>query len=117
MYNLHPIIQLAIATEFLIDPKAKSSQIRGDARHLKGNALQWGIAPRLIIRREDAKVVTKQHIVVAKVNDAIITRKITRNKYQFNLVILAIVHAQITHHAQHLVAVGIVKRMCKLGHW
>ena len=116
MYNFHAILYLAILTVNAIGPKTEASKISSNARHLEGDGLKRRIAPRLVIRRIDAQVVTQHHIVIGKIYDTIVAVEIARQENHLHLLVLTIVHIVVFHHAQHVVVTHIVEPMRNLGH-
>ena len=103
-------------TEYRVCPKAKTGKVGSDAGHLEGNCLQWGITPRLIIRRIDTQIIAQHHIIVCHVNNTIITVKITGQEYHLHLLVFPVMHVVVFHHAQHIVMAHIMEPVSNLGH-
>ena len=68
------------------NPQTNACQGRGEGGNPEGKSLQRGIAPRLIIGREQRQVHAAEKVVVGHVEDAVVPVKVRRDKVDFNLV-------------------------------
>ena len=116
MNDLHAILYLAVMAEHLVGPETKACQIGGDTRNLEGNSLKGRIAPRLIIGRIDTEVVAQDDIIVSHIDNAILAVKVARQENDLDMIVLAVVHVVVLHHAQHIIMAHVVKPVRDLRH-
>ena len=93
MQNADSVGQSAGMPQLCINPLPETAKIGGDARGFEGNAFQRCVAPRLIIRRIERKVVGGEHIVVVLVENTVVAVQIAGNKQHLHGVLAAIVQA------------------------
>ena len=93
---------LALAALDAVGPQAKAGQVGRDAGHVEGDGLQRGVAPWLVVGGEDAEVVAQYGVVVAEIDDAVVAREVAGHEDKFHIVLLAVGHVEVAHHADHL---------------
>ena len=91
------------------NPQSKSRERRRESRDLEREGLQRGIAPRLVIRRENCEVHSVEEVVVGHIEHSVVSIEIGRDEIYLHLRMLRIVEPEIRETMGYGVILGTHK--------
>ena len=113
--HFHAVLDTGTGALDVVGPQTKAGQVGRDAGHVEGHGLQRGVAPGLVVGGEDAEVVAQYGVVVAEIDDAVVAREVAGHEDEFHVVLLAVGHVEVAHHADHLVVVHVAQPVGEHG--
>ena len=107
--------RMGLLLVMVADPESETGQARGQGRDPERQRLERGVAPGLVVGREEGQVHADEQVVVLHVEDAVVAIEVGRDEVDLHAAAHGIDQAEFAEAAGHLVILGISQVVRSLG--